>query len=191
MSTWRPCIVTFLDVIGIKKLANAGSVEATSKMRELHALAEMHINHVMLKHAHAYSWNDSVLLLGYPDGGSSAADLLKEASAFKTALDKKIGKCYAISVKGQSFPETIPQAMYFDGAQIIQPRSINIKASSYALTNCFEIEEHLGKKHKASWYLDSRLKDAVQKKPRVVEKISLLPKSEREILMFDGDLFDT
>jgi len=56
--------------------------------------------------------------------------------------------------------------------------------------NCFEIEERLGKKHKASWYLDSRLKDAVKKQPWVVETIQLLPRSERDILMFDGVLFD-
>lgn len=192
MSDWRSCIVTFVDVIGIKKLANARSTDATSKMRRLHELAGTHINHVMPKHAHAYSWNDSVLLLGYLGDHSSAADLLKEASKLKAAIEGKVGKCYAISVKGQAFPESVPpQASVFDGSQLSQPRSVTIKASSYALTNCFEIEEQLGKKHKASWYLDSRLKEAVCKKPRAVETIALLPGREcREILMFDGNLFD-
>ena len=70
MSNWRTCIVTFIDVIGIKRLADDGTSRATDLMRKLHELTANRMNHSMDSHSHAYSWNDSVLLLGYLDSSS-------------------------------------------------------------------------------------------------------------------------
>jgi len=190
MTQWRNCIVTLIDVIGIKQLALNGTSQATDLMRKLQSITESRMNYGMKAHAHAYMWNDSVLLLGYLDQ-ATARSLLEEADSLKRAIEQGVNKCYAISVKGQTFPEPgFPSGAVFNGQIAEQPRSIVIKASSFAFANCFQIEALLGPRHKTDWYVDGRLKDAIEKEPKVVDSIDLLPGGEsREVLMFNGSLY--
>lgn len=191
MTEWRNCIVTYIDVIDIKKLALDGTSQATDLMRKLHRITEARMNCGMDAHAHAYTWNDSVLLLGYLDGGNSARILLGEADSLRKTIEHEVGNCYAISVKGQTFPEPeLPFAAVFNGQISEQPRSIVIKASSFAFANCFHIEAILGRRYKTDWYVDGRLKDAIEKKPHAIDSIDLLPGGElREVHMFNGSLY--
>lgn len=190
MTQWRKCVVTLIDVIGIKQLALNGTSQATDLMRKLHTITENRMNHQMSAHAHAYIWNDSVLLLGYLEQ-VPARKLLEEADSLKKIIEHDIQKCYAISVKGQTFPEpNFPSGAIFNGQVAEQPRSIVIKASSFAFANCFQIEAVLGPRHKTDWYVDGRLKDAIEKKPQAVDSIKLLPSGEaREVHMFNGSLY--
>jgi hypothetical protein len=185
MSEWRNCVVTFIDVVGIKKLALAGDSGASSLMRQLHHLTVSWIGEKLPKHAQAYCWNDSVLLLGYLEN-ATPGELLREAQVLKSEIEATIGRCYGICVRGQTFPE-LPGSPPVDKQVTEQPRAVVIKASSFALANCFQIEAALGKKHRAAWYVDERLRTALPTPPWRTERVSLLPTGEaREILMFNG-----
>lgn len=185
MSSWRPCIVVLIDVIGIKNLASEGTTAATDKMRSLHKLTNREMTNTMSSLSHAYLWNDSVLLIGHLDTANTC-NILRDASQLKDKVDKEIGSSYAICVKGESFPEeTCTSCIPRNNS--IQPRSTVIQASSFALANCFEIEKRLGK-NKASWYIDERVHSAITVKPRDTKSIQLLPNNKRKILMFDGSI---
>lgn len=190
MTQWRNCVVTLIDVIGIKELTLDGTSRATDLMRKLHRITEARMNHGMSAHAHAYLWNDSVLLLGYLDR-TTESTLLREANSLKETIEQEVNKCYAISVKGQAFPNPeLPSAAVSSGQIAEQPRSIVIKASSFAFANCFQIEAILGPRYKTDWYVDGRLKSAIEKKPHAVDSVELLPGGEaREVLMFNGSLY--
>lgn len=70
--TWKDCVVTVIDVIDIKKLAGRHRGVASRMMRNLHSLTATAMNDGMSmnNHAHAYAWNDSVLLLAYAETGT-------------------------------------------------------------------------------------------------------------------------
>jgi hypothetical protein len=182
MGDWRNCVVTLIDVVGIKSLARSGpESSATTAMRRLHELTSRYMREAMPSHAHAYCWNDSVLLLGFLES-NNAANLLREASSFRRAIHEEIRNCYAISVRGQAFPE-------LETDVAVERRSTVVKASSYALANCFEIE-HALREEKAIWCLDSRLQSAVKKESRKIAEVRLLPYGKaRSILLFDEDLY--
>jgi hypothetical protein len=58
---WRECIVTFIDLPGVKRLAPTDGA-GSKLMRQLHRLAAKEVP-TLTAVAHAYVWNDSVLLL--------------------------------------------------------------------------------------------------------------------------------
>ena len=173
---WPDCVVTFLDIIDIRKLSEKKRGEASTKMRELHKLANEETVS-MNRHSAIYAWNDSVLLLApLTSDSNSVNEIFTEVSRFKKLVDKRIGKSYAICVKGRTFPEPLKSNL--------NPKFHALQTSSFAMANCFIIEKELGR-YKAMWYVDSRLKASVPKSFKT-EKIKLLPdtKTEREILMF-------
>ena len=185
---WTPCIVTVLDLIGTKKRTLSGT--GSSFMQHMHRCAAARIRNGLPLHSQGYIWNDSVLLL------SEKASTIKERLAvllelldFKQGLEDECkAALYAISVKGKTFPPvTLPPADNPDDAD----RAIVLKTSSWAMANCFAIEQALGK-HRADWYLDSRLTPGL-KLPEVFksESVELLPDNEaREIHMYKGHVFE-
>ena len=110
-------------------------------MRELHALVQGQLKRSQLRSLeHAYVWNDSVLLLGYVDSTPSSSErCLRDAERLKRKVDEWTtswaSECaYAIAVKGQAFPQQ-PQDRTKAGRVTV------LRASSYAMGNCFLIEK--------------------------------------------------
>ena len=108
-----------------------------SALRERHQIAD------------AYVWNDSVLLLAYvPERPGGYEDLFHELDVLKQRIDA-LNRCYGIAVKGQAFPPDNPQ---------IPPHVTIIRASSYAMANCFAIEQVArAKRLRGDWYIDARI----------------------------------
>lgn len=160
-------------------------------MIEMHNHAVAKINDGLPLHSHGYVWNDSVLLLSYTtDPASKRKKLLTELSEFKSYLEEQCGVAmYAISVKGLAFPQDISTPIIFDSQLSRQPRAVVLKTSSWAMANCFLIEDQLGH-HLADWYIDSRITAGLSlPKPIASKTIDLLPKKEpREIHMYKGHL---
>lgn len=182
---WPHCIVTVIDVIGIKDLAKIGDSRASTQMRRLHALTRTAFYSGMPMHAHSYCWNDSVLLLAYWNQDLEAArSILAEASKLKRNVDSQIDKSYAISVKGQAFPETTSERL---GIPDEQSRCTILRASSYAFANCYQIEAEAKRNRlRASWYIDSRLEQAIDRTAYKEFSMTLLPgQRNRRILLFN------
>ena len=185
---WTPCIVTVLDLIGTKKQALSGT--GSTLMQHMHRCAALRIRNGLPLHSQGYIWNDSVLLLSEKASTiKERLDVLFELEEFKLGLQEECGNAlYAISVKGKTFPPLeLPAADKPEDAD----RAIILKTSSWAMANCFAIEQALGK-HRADWYLDSRLTKGL-KLPEMFksEPIELLPDNEaRDIHMFKGRLFE-
>lgn len=188
-AAWTPCIVTVLDLIGTKKQALNGT--GSKLMMHMHRCAALRIRSGLPLHSQGYIWNDSVLLL------SEKASTIKERLAvlleleeFKLGLEEECGaELYAISVKGKTFPPVeLPPADNPADAD----RAVILKTSSWAMANCFTIEQALCK-YRADWYLDSRLTRGI-KLPEMFtsELLELLPDNEaREIHMYKSRLFKT
>jgi len=187
--SWNNCIVTVIDVIGIKNAAKQGGSKASGLMRQLHSLAQTSMNLGMPKHAHSYCWNDSVLLLAFWSGQpEDARSILVEAGELKRRIDDQIGKSYAISVKGKAFPDEMPpQAAVYDGANN-HPRCVTLKASSYAMANCYLVEATAKQqKIQADWYVDSRLKKGLATTPRETLSVEMLPTGKaRNVYLVSG-----
>jgi hypothetical protein len=185
---WPDCIVTLIDVIGIKSAAKRGS-KASGQMRNLHSLAQTSMNLGMPKHAHSYCWNDSVLLLAFWNGEpADGRGILSEASALKRRIDETIGQSYAISVKGRAFPDhTPPPPAVYDGANH-HPRCVVLKASSYAMANCYLTEAEAKKqKCRADWYIDVRLKKVLGQRLTESFAVEMLPTGKsRKVYLLSG-----
>ncbi len=183
-----------MDLVGIKDAAEDGNSRATDIMRKMHSLVEGTMNQGMVNHDHCYIWNDSVLLLSVLDSSyrnANEIDIMKDANDLKKKIDS-LCSCYAISVKGQVFPdESIYHAPVFNGQIAEQSRVVRLKASSYAMGNCFIIEERLGKKLKKPWYVDSRIaKKLDSTQARTIHSVKMLPKNkEREVWVYEGHLW--
>lgn len=186
---WPPCIITVLDLIGTRSLASSGN--GSSMMMQMHNFAFQKINHCLPNHDHGYIWNDSILLLSYqtkPEQKRRA--VVDELIEFKRSLDNQCGtKTYAISVMGLAFPSDPTATPIFNGQTGQQPRAVILRTSSWAMANCFRIEEKLGH-HKADWYIDSRITKGMNLPlPFVTEELSLLPSEEsRAINLYRGYL---
>ena len=185
---WTPCIVTVFDLIGTRKQTLSGT--GSKLMLRMHCSAAERIRNGMPMHKQGYIWNDSILLLSEKASTiKERLDVLFELEAFKLELEAECGAgLYAISVKGKTFPPVkLPPAENPED----EDRAIILKTSSWAMANCFAIEQTLGK-HRADWYLDSRLTRGLKLPPIFrSEPIELLPDNEaREIHMFKGRLFE-
>lgn len=168
MGNWADCIVSFFDLIGIRKKIRPGDTQASKLMQNLQLVVRKSMFDAMPSHDKAYVWNDSALFLAFPSFNSDYEKIMRELNAIKPKLDD-ICQCYAICVKGQAMPESVCQ---YDTREVEEPRFVFLKASSYALANCFEIEKEL-KKLKMDWYVDRR----------IVDKIPNFPKGDRYDVM--------
>lgn len=150
MSRWRDCIVVLMDLIGLRRRALEGDSSVSVLMRSLHKLIRREMTGGLHGLDHAYVWNDSVLLLAYVDDRAEVYErAIYAADTLKRKIDA-IAPSYAIAVKGKAFPFNAG----IDGARVTV-----IRASSYAMANCFEIEaeEAKSKKLHCAWYVDVRI----------------------------------
>ena len=192
MSEWHHCIVSYIDLIGIKDLLIARKSGAIDMMEGLHQVVHKQFSNSMHYHECAYSWNDSVILLAYLDKHpANYESIMKEVNQLKQDINT-ICNSYAICVKGMA----IPAFLGFSGEVILgdgsnQPRHTYIRTSSMALANCFAIEEHLGKKHNKPWYVDSRIVRYIDTHQAYEkDKVAMLPDmTERTIHIYNGDLW--
>lgn len=195
MSEWKNSIITYIDLVGIKSAAEEQSSRGTDVMRSMHALVERKMSNGMPNHDHCYTWNDSVLLLSYLDSPYRKADeteILREADSLKKEIDQQCTSSYAIAVKGQVFPdEPHLHAPVIQGQIADQPRVVRLKASSYAMGNCFLIEARLGKKLKQPWYIDGRIaKRLITSQGFSKHVIKMLPRNKkRAVYVYDGYLW--
>lgn len=186
---WPPCIITAFDLVGTKSAAATG--RGSSAMIQMHRCAVGKIIHGLPRHSHGYVWNDSVMLLSYEaKPAQKRAKVLQELDEFKQWLQGQCGvPIYAIAVMGLAFPQGELASAVSDGQIAHQPRAVVLKTSSWAMANCFLIEKDLGK-HRADWYIDSRIvKDVSLAEPMGSEEILLLPSKEpRRVFMYRGGL---
>ena len=179
---WRDCIVTLIDVIGVKQHTQHGA--GSSLMRKLHALV-IRSKSDLPAVAHAYAWNDSVLLLSYVDRQNASFEAaIRDADKLKRQIDK-VAKSYAIAVKGLAFPsaQSGDKTAHASGVTVIE-------ASSWAMANCFEIEKVL-KLLKKPWYIDERIaKRLCTCQTFETKMVTLLPSNQpRAVHVFDGYLW--
>jgi hypothetical protein len=135
---------------------------------------------------HAYTWNDAVLLLSYLNGDDAAFELtLRDADRLKKRIDG-VAASYAVAVKGQTFP---PARLEQDKPS---EKVTFIKASSWAMANCFEIEKTLGPELRKPWYVDSWIATHIRTSQRCVKrKVNLLPAGKaRNVHVYDGYLWE-
>ncbi len=186
-SDWPSCVITAFDMIATRRLAAEGC--GSSQMIQMRKFAVEKINKCLPMHSHGYVWNDSILLLSYDSKTAERyQELLVELSEFKSSLESNCGvRTYAICVKGLAFPTDDLSCPVFEGQISDQPRAVVLKTSSWAMANCFVIENQL-KRHLADWYIDSRITSNTNlPQPFASENVELLPKGEsRSIQMYKG-----
>ena len=147
---WRDCIVTMIDLPGVKKGAT-DPASGSGLMRKLHRLVFEQLAAGLATVDHAYAWNDSVLLLSFVSGhADSFVNAMRGAEVVKKRIDQ-LRKSYAVAVKGRTFPVVHRGQQPPTGGRVTV-----IEASSWAMANCFEIEKKLGGL-RASWYVDGRI----------------------------------
>jgi hypothetical protein len=173
VSGWSDCIVVLIDLIGIKKRALEGDSGASASMRSFHNLVQREVCSDLRTLDHAYLWNDSVLLFAYVNDRSGMYErAIHAADSLKRKIDL-INPSYAIAVKGRAFP-------FHTGTGCTKVTVI--KASSYAMANCFEIEAEAKRRklHNKFWYIDVRIARKVYaaKAPDWID-VTLLPKGHR------------
>ena len=184
---WKDCITIVFDLDGIKDRAPTG--QGSRIMQDLHTVVAQAMDNKSRFPSvdRAYAWNDSVLLLAYVDQGECQYEhALRDAAELKPEIDA-VGECYgvgnsyAVAVKGQAFPPPEKAGKSSDG------RFVFIEASSYAMANCLKIPGCF-KEKRHSWYVDSRIKDAVRQlgEPAHQQQMRLLPeRRERTIYAYD------
>lgn len=190
MSDWRDCIVSFIDLIGIAKKLGDQKSEAIVKMRSMHQAVCGASSNSLPRHKHVYYWNDSVLMLALVRSKEDYEPVMREVNGMKRTIGR-ICRCYVVSIKGQTIPESLPYAGATFIGRGLQPKAVYIRASSMAFANCFLVEKELGKEYKKSWYVDVRIAKHIHvaKKP-LKKSLTLFPgNSRREIYMYDGDLW--
>ncbi|HUU39492.1 MAG TPA: hypothetical protein VMW42_00980 [Desulfatiglandales bacterium] len=155
MNNWLDCVVSYFDLIGIRKMITARNSRASNLMRLFHTLVYNRINTHMPAHYNAYVWNDSAMFLSFPQNDGDYEIVMRELNVLKPIVDS-ICPSYAICIKGQAIPEP---ACGYGTKTNGQPRFVFLKASSDAFANCFEVEKELCKKKKLKmdWYIDSRI----------------------------------
>ncbi len=184
------CIVTLIDLIGIKEELGKGKAGAIEIMQRVHQEVYRQISDHMENHVHAYCWNDSVLL--FTDKSlSHAQSVMKEVVDLRKRIQAIWPRgCYAISVKGMSIPppNNIGSGDVTNG-HCNQPRFVYIKASSMAFANCLEIAKNL-QKYKAAFYVDSRIAEQIKTNVHFKShRIKLLPHQTLQIRIYYKDLW--
>jgi len=177
-------VVSLIDVVGVRRMAKGPKGAASSAMRKFHGRVLARMEHTLPLHAHGYLWNDSVLLLAFlDDAGRHAETVLREIDRFKKEIED-LGANYAIAIQGQAFPDPMGTAGH--------DRVTVIRASSFALANCFEVEKFAReKKLRRPWYVDSRLARHINTAQAFSEEaVRLLPDGkERTVYAYKGYLW--
>ncbi len=203
MGSRRDCIVSYSDLIGIKKLMWKRDPNASKLMREMYDLVRNEAGTILKQHEHIYAWNDSVLLFAYLDESSDGAKpILDEVNKLKQKIDKlpsfegNANRSFVIVVQGRPFEDSIANATNMvdeEGPDENGVRVTIVRASSYALANIFAIEKEVhGKPNKNQWvwYLDQRIVDRGQPsiKELTSEPIQLLRRGDRptKVYIYDG-----
>lgn len=171
-----------LDLIGIKKRAIEGNSVASASMQSFHLLVSKAMRDGLTTLDHAYVWNDSVLLLAYLKG-NSYEKVMRAADELKRQIDAQ-NLCYAIAVKGRSFPAP---------AESVPRRVTVLRASSYAMANCFAIEKKAkDQRLRKSWYVDARIvKHLPQTGLTGSISVKMLPTgTHRQVYVHGGYLWD-
>jgi hypothetical protein len=180
---WKDCIVTLIDLVGVKGKAQQGI--GSKLMLDLHKMVIKERGKLEAT-AHAYVWNDSVLLLSYVNESAlSFESAMKDADKLKQRVDT-LDCSYAIAVKGQTFP-----SVSSGGTRAKRPSLTVIRASSWAMANVFEIERTLGRELKKPWYVDDWIRENIHTSQKFQKRsIPMFPKNEqRTIYVFDGYLW--
>jgi hypothetical protein len=168
-----------MDLIGVKKRALDGDSAASALMRSFHRLVRRKMASGLDALDHAYVWNDSVLLLAHVDDRPESYErAIHAADDLKREVDRTASS-YAIAVKGRVFPSNAG----FDGARVTV-----IKASSYAMANCFEIEAEAKRRRlRKAWYIDVRIARKVReaRAPKWIA-VPLLPGGKRRRVYVHG-----
>lgn len=185
MTDWKNCIITYADFPGIRKLAATG--KASAMMRSIHHFVASNAHTLLRSHLAVYIWNDSILLVAEFANRKDKKRILEEQSAFKAAIDARVTpthRPYVIVVQGKRFP--IPQNKTEKRSEL-HPDVVALKSSSWAMANCFRIEEMSG--NKAQWYIDSRITTGVKlENKQRCKKLPLLPRNEqRSIILINDD----
>lgn len=165
MEQMRNCVVSYLDLVGMKDLLAdptrrqraIDAMEALDRMCHGHSTYVQQIDHI-------YCWNDSTLFLSYLDMPiqRNMNDLVAEVSRLKQAIDTECGAgSFVVMVKGKSF---VPNGMQFrapmhHGAEP-DPVYHYIRASSMAFANCETILSQFKRDHH-DWYIDQRVRDGM------------------------------
>ena len=190
MADWSDCVVSYIDLIGIKRLLESNSREAINLMRRMHQKVRRQSLLSMPSHHQIYYWNDSVLALAFVSSDFSYEPIMKELNFLKLEIDA-ISDCYAICMKGMAIPELISS----DEEQLVNEaldsqKAVYIKASSMAFTNCFEVENKLGH-YRKSWYVDRRIVKRLNiTQTYMTRRIKLFPRRVyRTIFMYDRNLW--
>lgn len=180
---YRDCIVTLIDLIRVEELARSG--EASKLMRDFHRLVTQE-KYYLSAIDRAYVWNDSVLLLSYVDEHNASYDAaMRDADKLKRRVDT-VRNSYAIAVKGRAFPPVQGQGKASNVSGVTF-----IRASSWAMANCFKIEEKIKTLRKA-WALDGWIRERIKTELRYSKQLAmpLLPaKKRRNVYFFDGYLW--
>jgi len=185
MSDWKECVVSLIDMIGIRDLASGPKGAASTAMRKMHKTVAEEMRCGLPLHAYTYVWNDSVLLLAYLDKSHRPEAILREVDGLKRTLSR-LGKSYAISIKGKAFPDLGMSPQTDCGSRITL-----VRASSFAMANCFRVEEIIGKKLKRPWYVDSRLAKKIHTTQSYdKEPLDFMPGPEpRDVYVYRGYLW--
>ena len=190
MSNWPDCVVSYFDLIGIRKMITAANSKASDLMRNFHVLVYKSINTDMPAHHNVYAWNDSAMFLAFLQNDGDYEIVMRELNALKPIVDS-ICPSYAICVKGQAIPE--PACGYGTEANG-QPRFVFLKTSSYAFANCFEVEKELSrrKRLRMDWYVDSRIARKIPTFPKCDRHaVAMLPSGrKRSVHVLKGSIWE-
>jgi hypothetical protein len=185
------CIVTWIDLIGIKRKLIDSKPEALAAMEKFRGIIEYNTNNGQLEnHAHSYTLNDSAILLAFPPRDSFTS-ILKELQRLKVKIDAEVMPSFVVCVHGNTIRTAFPpQPLVFDGQISDGPRYTHIKASSIAFANCHIIDATL-KHTRMDWYIDSRItKMSDLRVPDRVEEVEMLPsRIGRPVHLFKDVLF--
>ena len=179
---WQESIVTLFDLVDAKRDASTG--QASKRMRRFHRLVVRELKDRSLPSiVHTYTWNDSAFVVSKVDKSTgSFGQALRDLHGFKKAIDNldTLRPSFAIAVKGQIFPSNQTGA---------NQRVTVLRASSWAMANCFEIEKIL-KRHRASWYVDTLIVKKVRGLGTAFrkKKVRMLPKNrERTVFLYKNN----
>jgi len=161
-----------MDLIGTTKRALAGGSAASAMMLNFHKVVLDAMESNFLPLDHAYVWNDAVLLVASVDRQlATFLNVMHAADDLKRRIDAT-ARCYAIAVKGRTFPT-------FTGGR--STRVTILRTSSYAMANCFRVEERAkSKRLRKDWYVDARIARRVpQAKSTSWMAVRMLPGGRR------------
>jgi hypothetical protein len=180
---WRDCIVSVIDLVGIKSRADRGV--RSDLMRKLHALVIQEVPGLPTV-AHAYACNDSVLLLSFVTTERHSFEAaLRDADRLKHRVDR-ISPSFAVAIKGRTFPPVRASVSVMQG-----PRVTVVEASSWAMANSLEIPAKV-QPLRGTWYIDDRVARRIRtKQPHAKKAVPFLPsKTPRTVRVYKDYLWN-